>query len=226
MNLFLMNRILACFFLLSFSMSSLNAQIGGPVASRSNKQNRSHTVENSTTVYRKLAARITENTTGELEKARAIFNWIATHISYDNELRHDTRLQKQFYTSEKNVISKVLERRKALCGGYAFLFKELCKQVGLQSEVVHGFSKKYYSQARVTKKPDHTWNSVKINGTFYLLDLTLAVSQGQGSKPNMSWFCTNPDFFIKTHYPEDKKWALIPNPLSRTEFERLPIQNP
>src|SRR5690606_31183030 len=107
---------------------------------------------------RKLAFSITRNSTSDAEKAAEIFKWIAENISYDNELMRSEKLQKQFYTSEENVIKKVLERKMALCGGFAFLFKQLCADVGISAEVIHGFTKKYSGKIQKNKKPEHTWN--------------------------------------------------------------------
>ena len=168
-----------------------------------------------------LAKQITKYSQTDFEKAKAIFIWIASNIEYDNELRTNIKLQKSIYTSEENVLKNVLKRKKALCGGYAFLYKELCKQVGIESQVIHGYSKKYYSTS-YRKQVDHTWNAVKVNGKWRLLDLTLARSQQKAQKPNMYWFDTDPSFFTKTHYPEDLKWTLMPNPISKKEFEQLP----
>ncbi len=58
----------------------------------------------------KLAHAITKDATTEKEKVFAIYKWITSNISYDNELRLSSKLQKEFYTSEENVIKKALER--------------------------------------------------------------------------------------------------------------------
>lgn len=169
-----------------------------------------------------LAQKITRNSRTEDEKAKAIFLWISTNISYDNELRNNSKLQKEFYTSEEKVIAKVLERRKALCGGYAMLYKKLCNQIGLYTEVINGFSKNYDPSSKNSKIPNHSWNAVKINGNWQLLDLTLAISYGTQNNPDLYWFKTDPKYFIKTHYPENLKWTLVRSPISRSEFESLP----
>ncbi|PKA82699.1 transglutaminase superfamily protein [Ulvibacter sp. MAR_2010_11] len=168
-----------------------------------------------------LARNITKYSTTDLEKAGAIFNWIAKNISYDYELSNSAKLQKEFYTSEANVIKKTLERKKALCGGYAFLFKDLCKEVGISSEVIHGYSKKY-DISKSSKKVNHSWNAVKIDGKWHLLDITMARSHGKTNTPDTFWFLTKPQSFILTHFPENTRWTLLANPISKEEFEKLP----
>ncbi|MBK5212266.1 MAG: hypothetical protein JJE55_01235 [Flavobacteriaceae bacterium] len=167
-----------------------------------------------------LAFKITKNAVTDTEKATAIYKWIAANISYDNELRRNVKLQKEFYISEENVIKKVLERKMALCGGFAFLFKNLCEDVGISAEVVHGYTKDYTGRARKSKKPDHTWNAIKLNGKWQLLDITWAISNGSGNRPDDFWFLTRPSDFIYSHYPEDEKWILLNDPISFSEFSK------
>jgi transglutaminase/protease-like cytokinesis protein 3 len=165
-----------------------------------------------------LARTITQNSTTDSEKAEAIFYWIANHISYDHELHNSTALQKKIYTSEENVIKHVLARKKALCGGYAFLFKELCERVGITSEVIHGYSKKYTRRSGSNPRVDHSWNAVKLNGKWQLLDVNWAVSQKVNAKINTYWYLTRPEHFIYTHFPQDPKWTLLKHPPSRADF--------
>lgn len=173
--------------------------------------------------FKKLAAAIVKDSYSEKDKAEAIYRWLANNISYDHELRSDRNLQKQVYTSEASVINRALQQRKALCGGYAFLFRELSRAVGLKSTVIHGFSKNYMQNKRNTSVPNHTWNAVALNGKWYLLDITMARSQGSAGNPSSYWFMTDPTYFIKTHFPEELKWSLLNDPLSRSEFDRLTV---
>ncbi len=166
----------------------------------------------------KLAFAITKNATSEKDKFFAIYKWIASNITYDNELRLSSELQKEFYTSEENVTKKVLERKMALCGGFAFLFKRLCENVGVSAEVIHGYTKDYSGKIQESRKPNHTWNAVKLNGKWQLLDITWAISYGSNNKPDDFWFLTRPADFILSHLPEDRKWTLLGNSISYSEF--------
>ncbi len=220
------NSLLKLLFLiaiLTFFPKVSYAQIGDVINTRVSSERVKVSKKEMPINTKSLAKQITKYSQTDFEKAKAIFIWIASNIEYDNELRTDANLQKSIYTSEENVLKNVFKRKKALCGGYAFLYKELCKQVGIESQVIHGYSKKYYSTS-YRKQVDHTWNAVKVNGKWRLLDLTLARSQRKAQNPNMYWFDTDPSFFIKTHYPEDLKWALVKNPISKYEFEQLPAR--
>jgi len=156
---------------------------------------------------RTLAQKITRSEFSDEQKARAIFIWVANNIDYDNELHNSRSLQKKIYTSEENVIRHVLKRNKALCGGYAFLFERLCDAVGISAQTIHGFSQQY--KVSSNNKPNHTWNAVKVNGQWHLLDITWAKSHSRDGTPNLFWFKTSPSDFIKTHVPEDHKWQLL-----------------
>lgn len=202
---------------------SLYGQIGDIIEKKQSRTK--HSNKNETAVLtKKLAQRITKDTQSDSEKVYAIYHWIATNISYDNQLRLNTDLQKKIYVSEENVIKNVLERRKALCGGFAFLFKELCENVGVSAEVVHGFTKNYSSKIPDDKTPTHTWNVVKLNGNWKLLDITWAVAHGQSNIPDDFWYLTNPRDFIYSHYPEDPRWILLPSAISLTEFHSVQRQ--
>jgi len=168
----------------------------------------------------KLAFSITQNATSDSERAFEIFKWITRNISYDHELMRSKNLQKEIYTSEENVIKNALERKKALCGGFAFLFKQLCEDVGISAEVIHGFTKKYSGKVQKSKTPEHTWNAVKLNGKWQLLDITWAISHGAPKSPDNFWYLVKPSEFILSHYPENTKWILLKNPVSFLEFQK------
>lgn len=167
-----------------------------------------------------LAKSITVNSHSDSEKVYAIYRWIAANIRYDTELRFSKKLQKKIYISEENVVDNVLDRRMALCGGYAFLFRDLCESINIPVEVIHGFTKAIEGQPQNYKQPNHTWNAVKLNGKWQLLDITWAISHGNGKTPDDFWILTRPEDFIYSHYPENPRWTLLDNRISFTEFKK------
>ena len=207
---------------LSFGISSF-AQIGSVIGKNSHPKEYISVKKKLTFSTEKLAFAITKDARSDNDKVLAIYKWITSNISYDNELRLSPKLQKEFYTSEENVLKKVLERKMALCGGYAFLFKSLCENVGISAEVVHGFTKDYSRKLKKSKQPSHTWSAVKLNGQWQLLDITWAISYGGKNKPDNYWYLTKPADFILSHYPEDRKWTLLGNAISFSEFQQLAI---
>lgn len=204
--------------LFSFTFSAIG-QIGDVIANNRVQKKITSKKNKSSFSTKDLAFKITRNASSDIEKTTAIYKWITTNISYDNELRLNSKLQKEFYTSEENVIKKALERKMALCGGFAFLFKSLCEDVGVTAEVVHGFTKDYSGKIQKTKNPNHTWSAVKLNGQWQLLDITWAISYGSNNKADDFWYLTKPTDFILSHFPEDRKWTLLGNSISFSDFQ-------
>lgn len=169
---------------------------------------------------KKITFSVTRNAKSDAEKISYIYSWITQNISYDVELMRSEVLQKKIYTSEDNIIKSALDRKKAICGGFALLFKSMCSDVGIKAEVVNGFTKDYSGEATERKIPTHTWNVVKLKDGWHLLDITWAIGHGSENNPDNFWYFTNPQEFIYSHYPENPKWTLIKNPISYLDFQR------
>ena len=97
---------------------------------------------------------LTRYHTNELYKVRAIFRWITQNIRYDIDALYDHSL----IIDDPDLVFK---RRKSVCGGYAQLFKRMCKEAGIEATVIIGWSKGYSEE--LSKTPNHAWNAVKIN---------------------------------------------------------------
>src|ERR1700752_3032669 len=102
----------------------------------------------------------------DLEKARVIYSWMATHIKYDASAFNSNKLGDQSSLS-------VMKKKKGVCEGYSNLMKELCGYAGLECEKVVGYSKGYgYEVGDKIKQTDHAWNVIKIEGKWKLVDAT------------------------------------------------------
>ncbi|WJJ96514.1 transglutaminase domain-containing protein [Algibacter luteus] len=170
----------------------------------------------------KLAEKITSEYKTDLEKVRALFVWITDNISYDFELYESDSLKKEFYTSEENVIDKTLERKKAICSGYSLLFKKLCDDLEIECKVVNGYSKQWLDSFVSKNVSDHAWNAVFIGDNWFLIDVTWASKNEDNTERDDFWFMTNPEYFVYSHYPENEKWTLLENGLTKKEFDQLP----
>jgi hypothetical protein len=157
----------------------------------------------------------------EREKARAIYRWIAQNIRYDVG----------GYTSgHYGDLSPegVLSRRSAVCDGYAGLFSSLAGAMHLNVVKISGYAKGYgYSVgSSFSGAANHAWNAVRIGGEWHLLDSTWGAGYLDDRKqyaPRFEehYFLTPPTEFIYGHYPEDLKWQLLSNPISKADYERL-----
>lgn len=82
---------------------------------------------------------------------KAIHDYICKKASYD-----DT------YNPNLNSIYSLATTGKTKCAGYASAFKEICNYVGMNVKYISGTSDGEL----------HAWNSVKIDGTTYYIDVT------------------------------------------------------
>jgi len=179
------------------------------------------------------------------EKVRAIYTWLSHNISYD--LQNDMfnisdniiiyssldDKKRQLRRKKLNKLKNVLKSRKAVCIDYSELFKEICDRIGIQSEIVVGYSKaNIYDIERENKIKNHAWNVVKINNNWKIIDITWATTYTNiGAQKKLEkfydyYFFTNPEDFILTHYPVNTKWQLVKNKISKKDFFKSPIFYP
>lgn len=153
------------------------------------------------------------------EKFRVLFRWITDNISYS-------------YGNRSSDANKVVKNKKAVCIGYSTLLKEMCSSVGIECEVISGYSRATINDInRKYKKTDsgHAWNAVNLYGKWYLLDVTWAAGYYDKKKGKFTksfdelYYLTPPDIFIKEHYPKDKKWQLLDKPITKREFTKSHI---
>jgi len=163
-----------------------------------------------------LAAYLTEPARDEREMARAIFRWITEHIAYDGSA--------EGYSSDPNL---VLSRRRAVCAGYAILFKALAEAARMHAEVILGNSKKF--KVSGTEGSDdwvnHGWNAVQIDGQWRLLDCSWGAGHCDESgrfvrRFTPHYFLTPPGVFVDDHFPSDPRWQLLQPPISKDEYLR------
>jgi hypothetical protein len=145
-----------------------------------------------------------------------IFVWIAESVSYDVENMYRI----DFCDNPGELIEKTFLTRKAICQGYAELFNELCHKTGIQSCVVHGYTKQFGS----ISNNGHAWVVAKNKGTWYCFDPTWGAGYILGGKFIRSfspeYFMVKPEDFIATHMPLDPMWQCLDQPYSIQDFYR------
>jgi hypothetical protein len=160
----------------------------------------------------------------DIEKTRVIFRWIAENVNYDDH---------GYNTGNYSDVSAegVFKNRVAVCDGFSELFKLMGEIAGLEVVKISGYSKGYsYDEGSTFEETNHAWNAIRIDGTWKLFDVTWGQGHGVTEGGQLKsinefdefWFATDPYAFIFTHLPEEPKWQLIENPISKRYFERLP----
>src|SRR5262249_7347871 len=148
--------------------------------------------------------------------------WITDRVAYDAESYLEGR------TSDVDCRAEaVLTHRLTICEGYATLFQALCTQAGVEAVKVSGFAKGfgYHLGEPVDRtRTDHSWNAVKLDGRWHLLDATWGAGDLVGAKFVKEfddfYFLTPPDSLIFSHLPSDSRWQLVDPLVSQDEFFR------
>ena len=171
-----------------------------------------------------LAHLLTQNAATESDKARIIYAWITQHVTYDVAAFNEAIANDKYPDVSP---SKVLRDRTTICSGYSNLYQALAEAMGLDAAIVIGYAK----GATLPNDPrfknvNHAWNSVKIDGSWYLLDATFGAGSIEDGKfafnYNPYYFATPPQQFFNLHYPKDSGWQLLSATQTRTEFDNLP----
>lgn len=166
-----------------------------------------------------LAEYLAQAASNDLEKVRAFYVWISDNIAYDT---------KAFFSGsqEQYTAEEVLQRGKAVCQGYATLFKSLCDLENIHCMIIPGYSKGYgYNPNKPLDNTDHAWNAVKLNNQWYLLDVTWGsghINEKNRFEKSFSedFFLPDPATFVYRHLPADPMWQLLPSPVSLKLFQK------
>ncbi|MCF8225993.1 MAG: hypothetical protein K9J30_08950 [Bacteroidales bacterium] len=170
-----------------------------------------------------LIGKLMKPAKNELEKARLIYSWIATHIHYD-----DRGFNTGFYCDTE--AGSVLKYKVAVCQGYSNLFTALGLAAGLEVVSVTGYSKGIsYTPGSRFHDTNHAWNAFKAEGIWRLADLTWGAGHGKAVNGrlvsemefNDFWFDTDPDRFIFTHLPQSTQYQFSSQQVSFAEYQRM-----
>lgn len=172
-----------------------------------------------------LAAYLVRPAETDVERARALYRWITEHISYDFE-----GFLSEVYGNQS--ATAVLKRRTAVCEGYANLYAALAKEAGLEVVVIGGWSKGYgFVTEGLGEETNHAWNAVKIGNGWHLIESTWGaghISEDEVFVRDFDdfYFMVPPEQLIFSHFPEEARWQLLGDYVSRSEFESLPRVQP
>jgi hypothetical protein len=158
----------------------------------------------------------------DFHKAKILHDWVADNIAYDVDS----------YFSGGPADSSgpgTLERRRAVCHGYAGLLEQMCGLAAIPCRRILGYGRGYAfssGQGRTAGQQNHAWNAVHIEGRWHLVDVTWDAGHVEGRSYRRQYATTylfmEPREFIFTHLPSEPKWQLLATPLSDEQFDRLP----
>ncbi|MCB9797373.1 MAG: hypothetical protein H6741_32185 [Alphaproteobacteria bacterium] len=170
------------------------------------------------TSYESVAAYIRDREPDPFLRVKAMHDWIADRVAYDlDSLEPGQRAPQDAVT--------VFERRLGVCAGYANLLAAMGSVTGDEVVYVTGQSRGEDGQLDGN---DHAWNAVRVDGRWYLVDVTWdRVPVGEDKRGptryRSDYLFTPPDIFINDHLPEESEWQLLADPLSMGEIIRKPV---
>jgi hypothetical protein len=186
-----------------------------------------------------LARMLTVHCRTDAEKARSIFRWIADNIEYHRTAPRPARLKEKLRGYQlpedtgallplsERVSIKVLKDGKTHCEGFARLFYSLCTHAGLKVEIITGYAR---TGGPFRFNTNHAWNAVYIDGQWQLMDVTWASGHfDQLNNPAARahaerFFMAEPRDFYRQHFPDDLRWAILPQTTYPSEMRKAPYQ--
>ena len=179
-----------------------------------------------------LAHKLTSKLPTDVEKFRAIYTWVCQNITADiNQQNKIFRKRKKYKNDSlgyiawnntylKTTFKRLLNDKKTMCTGYAYLIKELSFLANLKCEIINGYGRSVSSNIDELEMANHSWNAVKLDNKWYLSDATWSsgyiVNSTYIMDYNDGYFLTDPLLFAKSHYPIEKEWLLTEETSTRT----------
>ena len=161
------------------------------------------------------------NNLSHKEKSFVIFLWISENISYDAV---------SYYNGADVDCTPegVYRKGKTVCSGYSHLYKDFSDYLGLEVLCVKCYAKgvSYQQGERPKKETNHEYNVIKLNNKWYPIDSTWGAGHIEDRRfvkcYNEYYFLTDPETFIKTHFPQEEKWQLTKKRYTLEEFLEWP----
>ncbi|MEE9407015.1 MAG: transglutaminase domain-containing protein [Polaribacter sp.] len=185
---------------------------------------------------------LTSNLKTDVEKFRAIYKWICSNVKGDYNMHRKVRRKRNKYKNDSNsflkwnkeysktVFKSLLEDKKTMCTGYAYLLKTMTSIANVDCKIINGYGRNNSANIGKLSIPNHSWNAVFLNNKWYLVDATWASGYTDLNKNkfifdyNDGYFLTEPKLFVKNHLPLNKKWMLLENKITTAkEFLNAPL---
>jgi transglutaminase/protease-like cytokinesis protein 3 len=175
-----------------------------------------YNIQSKPAMYLKLlVAELTDWTEEDYLKIKSIHDWIAINIRYDYVGFDAGNIQ----VTDPYV---TLRTGKAVCGGFATLFRAMTRMAGIDSEMIYGYSRgdsKYnIGNSSLVR---HAWNAVKLSENWYLIDVTWdsAIVGSEYILYTNQFLFADPEEFVKTHSPYGVGWLLLNEEITMEEFQ-------
>jgi len=186
---------------------------------------------------------LTSDLPTDVEKFRSIYTWVCTNIENDYGAYQKTvKKRKKLLDNPEalaewnddyapKVFKKLVTQRKTACTGYAFLVREMANLADINCKIINGYGRTPTLVLNEKSIPNHSWNTVELNGKWYLCDPTWSAGRiyidEDGARFEADYFddyfLAAPDLFIKNHYPLDTNSSALEKRPTFNEFIEGPV---
>ena len=192
-----------------------------------------------------LGIRIMNDFDSDTDRVRAAFIWIVYNMDYgrsydmifqaDRYFPYYSNFGRKYQMRQLEIerVEQSFRERLGVCLDYSLLLKELCTLFEIPSEIIIGVTKTEIRDLKGDQLlKNHTWNAIKINGEWKLVDPTWASNQMHKGLLRIygsyidQYFFTEPIDFIKSHLPANSAWQLLDEPIDANNFAMAPSYFP
>lgn len=233
------NKLIKVVFLIMFKVGAQVSDFKHISFKKANKIVRLHKGESLKNIAT-LTHKLTNELQTDVEKFRAIYLWICKNVDYDFEIYQRISLKRETYKNDpekfikwninyrKHIFKQLIENKKTVCTGYAYLLQQMAYIAGIECKLINGYGRNSSINTNEINYPNHTWNAVKLNNKWYLCDPTWSSGFLNDDSEfihqyNNGYFLTKPKLFARNHQPLNKKWTLLNVPPSNNSFVSKPI---
>lgn len=157
------------------------------------------------------------------EKIRFVFSWVAKNLEYD--------CREEGGTQAGSSLEDILKNGRSTCSGYSGMMNYSLKKMGFESVTIRGLAKTARRDLLWEKlpRPNHSWNAVKLNNEWKLLDATWASGEASENCDTVIrsfspfYFFPEPELLALSHFPTDPNWQLLSNPVDSAIFLSRPV---
>lgn len=154
------------------------------------------------------------------EAVYLIYYWIGNNIQRDCS----------GYISKSESAVTTFNQGKSSYVGISSLFSTMVSNLGLKTNTIEGklkYNSDNTNNGELVENIDHMWNYVLINDEYFLFDPTY----GSGRCGHYSYqydfsdffFGTNPQYFIRSHFPKESKYQFLKSIISESQFISWPF---
>ena len=188
-------------------------------------------IQSTNSAITKLAAEITDNISGDYEKALAIHDWVCNNIWYNLDSAEGGKRQ------PADAVT-TLNNRRAVCSGFSNLMAALLRAVGIPAKTVNGCAVTiatagWTKQQLSGEEVNHAWNEAYIDGRWVIIDATWNCSNDyaggkkikSGGIYSYRYFDANMEAFSIDHRILGSDDAIIGAPVPPSRWAAEPISS-